>query len=53
MITRRHLLGASAAVAAVAAVRGPRPARAQPRNLGPNRLVLLGTRGGPRITDYN
>ena len=53
MITRRHLLGASAAVAAAAAVRGPRPARAQPRNLGPNRLVLLGTRGGPRITDYN
>ena len=53
MITRRHLLGASAAVAAAAAVPGPRPARAQPRNLGPNRLVLLGTRGGPRITDYN
>src|SRR6476620_7489345 len=53
MISRRHLLGASAAVAAAAAVPGPRPARAQPRNLGPNRLVLLGTRGGPRITDYN
>jgi ribonuclease BN (tRNA processing enzyme) len=52
MITSRHLLGASAAAAAGTAVR-PRPARAQPRNLGPNRLVLLGTRGGPRITDYN
>ena len=25
---------------------------AQQRNLGPNRLVLLGTRGGPRITEY-
>ena len=52
MITRRHLMGASAAVAGAAAVGGLRPAMAQQRNLGPNRLVLLGTRGGPRITEY-
>jgi ribonuclease BN (tRNA processing enzyme) len=40
------LLGAAAAA-------WPRAARAQPaatRNLGANRLVFLGTRGGPRIT---
>jgi hypothetical protein len=52
MITRRHLLGVSAAMAGAAALRDPRPAIAQQRNLGANRLVLLGTRGGPRITDY-
>ena len=52
MITRRHLLGASAAIAGAAAASGLRPAMAQQRNLGPNRLVLLGTRGGPRITEY-
>jgi len=52
MITRRHLLGASAAIAGAAAAGGLRPATAQQRNLGPNRLVLLGTRGGPRITEY-
>ena len=52
MITRRHLMGASAALAGAAAVGDLRPAMAQPRNLGPNRLVLLGTRGGPRITEY-
>jgi ribonuclease BN (tRNA processing enzyme) len=51
MITRRHLLGASAAVL-VGGVGKPQLAMAQQRNLGPNRLVLLGTRGGPRITDY-
>lgn len=52
MITRRHLLGASAAVALAGGMGKPQPATAQQRNLGPNRLVLLGTRGGPRITDY-
>ena len=52
MITRRHLLGAGAAAGLAAALGQQRPAAAQPRNLGPNRLVLLGTRGGPRITDY-
>jgi ribonuclease BN (tRNA processing enzyme) len=52
MITRRHLLGASAAVALAGGAGKPQLAMAQQRNLGPNRLVLLGTRGGPRITDY-
>jgi len=47
MITRRNVLSGGAAVAASAAP--GRPAKAQPRNLGPNRLVLLGTRGGPSI----
>jgi hypothetical protein len=52
MITRRHLLAASGAIAGAAALHDPRPALAQQRNLGANRLVLLGTRGGPRITEY-
>jgi ribonuclease BN (tRNA processing enzyme) len=52
MITRRHLLTASAGVALAASFGPRRPAMAQERKLGPNRLVLLGTRGGPRITGY-
>jgi ribonuclease BN (tRNA processing enzyme) len=47
MNTRRNLLSGGAAALAAAAL--GRPATAQPRNLGPNRLVLLGTRGGPGI----
>src|SRR5262245_33559315 len=50
MLTRRQVVGGAAVVAATAA-RG-RGAAAQQRNLGRNRLVLLGTRGGPRITDF-
>lgn len=49
MITRRALLGASVAV--LAASPGS-PARSQGGsvvNLGPNRLVTLGTKGGPAI----
>jgi ribonuclease BN (tRNA processing enzyme) len=51
MILRRQLLTAGIATAALC---GPlkivRPALAQqPPNLGPNRLVTLGTRGGPAI----
>lgn len=46
--TRRHLVqGGTAAAALVCA---GIPGRAQPRGLGPNRLVFLGTRGGPRVT---
>src|SRR5262245_9161252 len=52
MITRRHLLSAGAAGALAGALSGRRQGLAQQRNLGRNRLVLLGTRGGPRITDY-
>src|SRR5262245_66585866 len=52
MITRRHWLGAGAASALAATLGGRREALAQRRDLGRNRLVLLGTRGGPRITDY-
>ena len=52
MITRRHFLSAGAAGALAGALSGRRQALAQQRNLGRNRLVLLGTRGGPRITDY-
>ena len=48
MITRRSFLAASTALAAGLA---DKPAAvAQQRNLGSNRLVLLGTRGGPRVT---
>jgi ribonuclease BN (tRNA processing enzyme) len=47
MITRRHLLSGGTAVAATVAL--GRPVAAQQRNLGPDRLVLLGTRGGPAI----
>jgi len=46
MLTRRHLL--SAGLASAAATLAPRPSLAQP-TLGPNRLVLLGTKGGPAI----
>ena len=52
MITRRHLLGAGAASALAATLGERREALAQQRSLSRNRLVLLGTRGGPRITDY-
>jgi ribonuclease BN (tRNA processing enzyme) len=52
MMTRRHLLLAGAAGALTTALDAQRPASAQQRDLGRNRLVLLGTRGGPRITDY-
>jgi ribonuclease BN (tRNA processing enzyme) len=52
MITRRQLLGSGAATMAAVALGQSRRAAAQARNLGPNRLVLLGTRGGPRITGY-
>ena len=52
MITRRHWLTSAGAAAVAAALNKTPPALAQQRNLGPNRLVLLGTRGGPRITDY-
>ena len=50
MITRRDLLKASSSLAAAGALPWIRPTKAQqPANLGPNRLVLLGTRGGPAI----
>ena len=53
MVTRRHLLAASVGLAATA-LHQPfslRVALAQQTgpNLGPNRLVTLGTRGGPAI----
>jgi len=49
MITRRDLLAGTAAAVAAGA---PALAQAQPapRNLGSNRLVFLGTKGGPRVT---
>jgi ribonuclease BN (tRNA processing enzyme) len=47
MLSRRHFLAAGLGSAAALAWR---PASAQgPSNLGPNRLVLLGTKGGPAI----
>ena len=53
MVTRRDLLVASAGLAAIGLHQSvsPRTAFAQlpPSNLGPNRLVTLGTRGGPAI----
>ena len=51
MITRRHLLTNAAGFATAATIASPRPASSQPAapNLGPNRLVFLGTRGGPAI----
>ena len=53
MVTRRDLLAASAGVAATALHQSvsPRAAFAQlpAPDLGPNRLVTLGTRGGPAI----
>src|SRR5256714_9197341 len=47
MLTRRHLLRASLSCAAVSAL--PRSSRSQDSPLGENRLVLLGTKGGPAI----
>lgn len=55
MITRRILLRYAGAVATAAAFGRRFSASAQQppaANLGYNRLVLLGTRGGPRITGY-
>jgi ribonuclease BN (tRNA processing enzyme) len=52
MLTRRHMLAGGAAAGLAAAFGERRPAIAQQRQLGPNRLVLLGTRGGPRVTGY-
>jgi ribonuclease BN (tRNA processing enzyme) len=50
MISRRGVLAAGAGVAAAAAVGRLHPASGQPvPDLGPNRLVLVGTRGGPAI----
>src|SRR5437764_345869 len=48
MLTRRHLLGAALSSAAAASL-SPRPAFSQGSPLGQNRLVLLGTKGGPAI----
>jgi ribonuclease BN (tRNA processing enzyme) len=47
MLTRRHLLGAG--LGSVTAATLGRPALSQGSPLGPNRLVLLGTKGGPAI----
>jgi ribonuclease BN (tRNA processing enzyme) len=49
MLTRRHLIRAG--LGSLAATALPRSALPQgsPVNLGPNRLVLLGTKGGPAI----
>jgi ribonuclease BN (tRNA processing enzyme) len=47
MLTRRHLLRAGLSSAAACAL--PRPSRSQGSPLGSNRLVLLGTKGGPAI----
>src|SRR3954471_23617008 len=47
MLTRRHLLTTGLSCAAASAL--PRPSRSQGSPLGPNRLVLLGTKGGPAI----
>jgi ribonuclease BN (tRNA processing enzyme) len=49
MKTRRQVIAGSAAVAG-AALSSARAAIAQPQALGPDRLVLLGTRGGPLVT---
>ena len=46
MLTRRTFMGGIAASAAAMHVG---PAAAQAPNLGPNRLVLLGTKGGPSL----
>jgi ribonuclease BN (tRNA processing enzyme) len=46
MFTRRNLLLGGAGALAAARLG---PARAQGVNLGPNRLVLLGTKGGPSL----
>ena len=53
MVTRRHLLAASVGLAATALHQpfslGVALAQQTGPNLGPNRLVTLGTRGGPAI----
>ena len=51
MITRRNLLAGAGSGLAAAAILNMRRACAQPAapTLGPNRLVTLGTRGGPAI----
>ena len=53
MVTRRHLLAASVGLAATALHQpfslGVALAQQTGANLGPNRLVTLGTRGGPAI----
>jgi ribonuclease BN (tRNA processing enzyme) len=54
MLTRRDVLACASTAAIGALVRVP-DANSQPvaPNLGPNRLVLLGTKGGPSIRGYN
>ena len=47
MLTRRRLLAAG--LSSAAATLAPRPSRSQGSPLGQNRLVLLGTKGGPAI----
>jgi ribonuclease BN (tRNA processing enzyme) len=49
-IARREFLAGSAALMSMLA--HGRSAAAQTGRLGPDRLVLLGTKGGPRITSY-
>src|SRR5436305_6082566 len=52
MLTRRRLLAAG--LSSAAATLAPRPSRSQGSALGQNRLVLLGTKGGPAIrAGYN
>jgi ribonuclease BN (tRNA processing enzyme) len=48
MLTRRHLLSAGIG-SAIGDACSTRPSPAQQSALGPNRLVLLGTKGGPAI----
>jgi ribonuclease BN (tRNA processing enzyme) len=52
MITRRDFFASAGAGIAFGALGLPGPANGQPpaRNLGGNRLVFLGTKGGPRVT---
>jgi ribonuclease BN (tRNA processing enzyme) len=49
MITRRAILGASAAALTASLAARRTSAQGGPVNLGPNRLVTLGTKGGPAI----
>jgi ribonuclease BN (tRNA processing enzyme) len=49
MVTRRHFLTATVSSLAAAALVRPSHAQGAPVNLGKNRLVLLGTKGGPAI----
>jgi ribonuclease BN (tRNA processing enzyme) len=51
MATRRDVLAGGVGLAVVVAIGGVHAGRAQPAaSVGANRLVLLGTRGGPRVT---